>query len=386
MEYRLNRWMVAVTLFIFTVAAMAGLKEDLDALRTTTSEQRRSIKTESEMKGLAGSYMAACREILSRYDLSALETEDRRLAAGVLLEIRDYQRALDLMLPVAEGEHATDMDRGLVAAALFGTDSVEQGLQFLDRMNREENPYLQACMQESALRIQRDEPADALLFLKRLLGSASVTGSQRMEVIRMATLAYSQTGQVDAAADMLRVESRNRRGPRSMREEMKKMRRRLLLIGKPAADLHGVGAWIHGDPVQLSASTGIPKVAVFLHRDMFRSPVMLQLLALSRELGPEKLQLLIVTQVDEPEQTSTLGTGAPDVAEAERNRIITVSQEAGLSACPMAVLTDVTSFWAYNVSAMPQIIVIDGAGMIRDVLWPPLLATQIDRSIRAQVD
>ena len=371
-----------IGIFMFSVVGFCGFQEDVTKLQQDLMQKRRTVKSQDEMTQLRETYQQACREILARYDLAGLDEQGKKTAAAMLIETQQYQKSLDLILPFADRKDASDGDLALAAASYLGLDNIDTGLSYLDRMNREEATFQQACMQQAMMRIQADDPGGALQFLERLRATRSLVGQPRIQVLTMMTMALRETGQFKRGSEILEDEARSSQVPQRSREELGRMSRRLRLVGSKAKNLHGVSEWLNSDPVDFSDGNGTPVVAVFYRGDLVKNSQILQLVrSVANEYEKDAVKVVYVTITNDPTRTSTLGTGAPKVPAQELEQIKADIESVGISS-PVAVLTDVTSWRNYHVSEMPEVVLIDGKGIIQGVYWPPIQPVQLERALR----
>ncbi len=370
--------LIACFLTVSLSAADSGLTDRLKTIRNDMMQKRMNVKSQADMQKLITEYLQNCQTLLAEYDLESLEGEDLNTAIGILLQSNQYEKAWSLLQPLLEGNEVPDQTLAMGAAASFGLDQTERGFKLLDRMNRESQEYPMMCLNFAGQQLQGPDPVSAMPFFERALDTTQLTGQRRYQVLNM-YVDLAQLG-TDRQKAIQFVEVSMQRGlvPKNMIGELKRMRRRLELLGQPAPEPRNVQMWTTGKESRLEDLVGKPVMLLLFEPGDKGSERLLELVKQTqKQIKPDSMEFVGFAR---PSSLSGLpGKGETD--EQKGRALQKLLSDLDKLSLPFPVgLTDSRWTWdKYAVSGMSEAILIDKDGLVRNIIKPdtipPVLAT-----------
>lgn len=355
-------------------AADSGLAERFQTIRNEMMQKRTNVKSVAEMRKLITEYRKNCQMLLAEYDVAGLEGKDRETAIGILLESGQFDKAWELLKPVLEKESVADVMLAMGATASFGLGEEERGYELLDRMNRESQEYVMMCLNFAGQGIRSSDPASALPFFERALNSSQLNGQRRYQVLGAYVDVVQLAGDRAKAGNTVKISMERGMVPRNTIGELKRMRRRLELIGQPAPELRNVKMWTSGEENYLKDAVGKPVMLVFFEPGDQASTLMLELIKGTKErVEKDAVQFVGMAR---PSSLSGL-PGKGETADQKGRALQKLLNDVDALDLDFPVaLSDARWTWdKYAVRGMAQVVMIDAEGIVRFIVTPQTLPT-----------
>ena len=278
---------------------------------------------------------------------------------------------MDIRTPLLENEGTNKNLIGVAATASFSLKKFEQGFSYLERLGKTDDLYVRICFMEAMLNFQKGNAKTSWDFIMHVLDVPTFSGTQRVTAVLVLGQLAQELNSVEFVVRLMDEESRRPGLREGGRKELKRVRRLLWMVGRPAKNLDHITIWLNPEGWRYDSMKNRDHVLCFFRQETLQKKGADEFIKNLRQNVNEEIGIVGLTLLKEPLDVQLYkGATDPQVDKAEIKLLKESIQQMGLQ-FPVGVFEEGADWLEFGVKSVPQLVFVDKTGVVQGIIWPP---------------